>query len=379
MESPKAAGLVATVLALFMVPVVVVMLLLMGGNTAASADNGSCAEEADPPAAEQAGSTSVAGFSGVQLKNAAQIMTAASDLKLPLAAQILGVQTAIGESTLKVIDFGDGAGPDSRGLFQQRDNGAWGSYEDRMNPHASATNFFKALQKVEGWQDLEPSQAIHRVQRNADPNHYTPFRSPAVQIVKALSISTPGEDPDEKFEDISPNGDCPDTSPDAEQIGDLGSGQWSSPLPGFTAMTSPFGPRKCPAGASCNSNVLDHKGIDLSKKGGASVLAPTDMNITVAEQGQGWKSAYGTYIIAKQIEKPGLVFEFHHMVHGSLKVKAGDTVAAGTPLGIEGTTGNSTGIHLHFQVAPPGTPSNAPTYRTVIDPVPILKSKGVFS
>ncbi|KAA0973383.1 M23 family metallopeptidase [Paeniglutamicibacter gangotriensis] len=378
MAESKGAGLATATVALFMTPVVVVMLLLVGGNEASS-DTGICGIEAEAPVAEPAGNKSVAGFSGKQLKNAAQIMTAASDLKLPVAAQILGVQTAIGESTLKVIDFGDGAGPDSRGLFQQRDNGAWGSYEDRMNPHTSATNFFKVLKTVEGWQDLEPSQAIHRVQRNANPNHYTQFRSPAVQIVKALSAGKLGEDFDEKFEDISPNGDCPDTSPDAEQIGDLGSGEWSSPLPGFKTMTSPFGPRQCPAGASCNSNVSDHKGIDISKKGGASVLAPTDMKITIAEQGQGWKSAYGTYIIAKQVEKPGLVFEFHHMVHGSLKVKVGDTVAAGTPLGIEGTTGNSTGVHLHFQVAPPGTPSNAPTYRTVVDPVPILKSKGVFS
>lgn len=126
-------------------------------------------------------------------------------------------------------------------------------------------------------------------------------------------------------------------------------------------------------------STSDHKGVDLSKKGGAAVLAPTDMKITVAEQGQGWKSAYGTYIIAKQVEKPGLVFEFHHMVHGSLLVKAGDTVAAGTPLGTEGTTGNSTGVHLHFQVASSGTPANAPTYKSVINPVPILKEKGVFS
>ncbi len=42
----------------------------------------------------------------------------------PVSTQILGVQAAIGESTLRVIDFGDGAGPDSRRLFQQRDNGA---------------------------------------------------------------------------------------------------------------------------------------------------------------------------------------------------------------------------------------------------------------
>ena len=354
------------------------ILIVALGSPGFAEAKGICDTPGAPPVAVPAGTKSVAGFSGVQLENAAQIMLAASDVGLPVAAQILGVQAAIGESTLRVIDFGDGAGPDSRGLFQQRDNGAWGSYSDRMNPRISATNFFKALQKVEGWESLEPSQAIHRVQRNADPNHYKQFRSPAAAIVKALSKETLGEEKSEEFDAITPNGDCPDTSPDAERIGDLGSGEWSSPLPGFT-LTSAFGPRKCPAGAACNPSTSDHKGIDISKKGGASVLAPTDMTITVAEQGQGWKSAYGTYIIAKQVEKPGLVFEFHHMVHGTLKVKAGDTVAAGTPLGIEGTTGNSTGVHLHFQVAPPGTPATAPTYKNVIDPVPILKEKGVYS
>ncbi len=96
-------------------------------------------------------------------------MKAAKDLGLPAAAQILGVQAAIGESTLNVIDHGDAAGPDSRGLFQQRNNGgAWGgSYSDRMDPYISATNFFKTLSNVAGWDQLEPSTAIHRVQGNA--------------------------------------------------------------------------------------------------------------------------------------------------------------------------------------------------------------------
>nr|AXV46679.1 peptidase M23 [Arthrobacter sp.] len=318
------------------------LILMVALGTPGNAEaNGICAAPGVPPVAKPAGSTSVVGFSGEQLKNAGAIMSAAADLDLPVSAQILGVQAAIGESTLRVIDFGDGAGPDSRGLFQQRENGAWGSYADRMNPQISATNFFKALKKVEGWEGLEPSQAIHRVQRNADPNHYKPFRSTAASIVKALSVEKPGDDLGSEFDDIDPNGECKETSPDAETIGNLGSGTWVNPNPGAT-MTSPFGPRSCPAGATCNSSTSDHKGVDLSKKGGAAVLAPTDMKITVAEQGQGWKSAYGTYIIAKQVEKPGLVFEFHHMVHGSLLVKPGDTVAAGTPLATEGTTGNST-------------------------------------
>lgn len=378
MDKRKGGCLGVLLLPLVAVVLTFGLILMVALGTPGNAEaNGICATPGLPPVAKPAGSKSVAGFSGEQLKNAGQIMSAAADLGLPVSAQILGVQAAIGESTLRVIDFGDGAGPDSRGLFQQRDNGAWGSYADRMNPRISATNFFKALQKVEGWEDLEPSQAIHRVQRNADPHHYKPFRSPAASIVKALSVENPGDDLGSEFDDIDPNGECKETSPDAVTIGDLGSGKWVHPLPGSTT-TSRFGPRNCPAGAVCNSSTLDHKGVDFAKGGGASILAPTDMKITVAEQGQGWKSAYGTYVIAKQIEKPGLVLEFHHLVHGSLKVKAGDTVAAGTPLGTEGTTGNSTGVHLHFQIATPDAPADAPTLKYVIDPVPILKSKGVL-
>ncbi|MDJ0460012.1 CHAP domain-containing protein, partial [Arthrobacter sp. NQ7] len=92
----------------------------------------------------------------------------------------------MGESGLRVLDHGDGPGPDSRGLFQQRDNGAWGSYQDRMNPTASATNFFKALQTISGWEQLEPTTAAHRVQRNADPFHYQSYWPAAVEVVAAL-------------------------------------------------------------------------------------------------------------------------------------------------------------------------------------------------
>ena len=77
----------------------------------------------------------LAGFDHTQLVNAAWIMRAAADLGLSLRDQRIGVMTAIGESGLRVLDYGDAAGPDSRGLFQQRANGAWGSLADRMDPY----------------------------------------------------------------------------------------------------------------------------------------------------------------------------------------------------------------------------------------------------
>lgn len=133
------------------------------------------------------GNTAVEGYSAEQLKNAAAIINAGERLDLPARGQMISVMVALGESGLRVLDHGDGPGPDSRGLFQQRDNGAWGSYEDRMDPAVSATNFIRALQRVDGWEQLEPTIAANKVQRNADPYHYEKFRLDAVKIIEAIS------------------------------------------------------------------------------------------------------------------------------------------------------------------------------------------------
>lgn len=126
-------------------------------------------------------------YKGEQLVNAGHIIVAGQRMGLDARTITIGVMTAIGESSLINIDRGDAVGPDSRGLFQQRANGAWGTYEDRMNPQTAATNFFKALLKVPGYAQLEPTIAAHRTQRNANPNHYARFWPDAVQIVSTLT------------------------------------------------------------------------------------------------------------------------------------------------------------------------------------------------
>ncbi|RDH95052.1 D-alanyl-D-alanine carboxypeptidase-like protein [Curtobacterium sp. AG1037] len=199
----KGGGLVAAIAgAILLVPLMVVVLIAGGGNCAAGATTGSDVDSSSI-------SGSIAGYSGKQLDNAAAIMNAATALELDSKAQVIGVMTAMGESSLQVLDKGDAVGPDSRGLFQQRGNGAWGSYEDRMNPTISATNFFKALIKVQGWQDLTPTIAAHRVQGNADPNHYAKFYDPAVKVVSELSgkdLSTIGGDTSSSTCNVGPTG-----------------------------------------------------------------------------------------------------------------------------------------------------------------------------
>ena len=185
MNSGSGSSVVVLVVGVFLVPVLLVVLMVVGlgssSSAAAACLPGVSVDLARLPA------TSVAGFDGVQLRNAALIVNAGQSLGLSTRGQTVGVMVAMGESGLFVLDRGDGVGPDSRGLFQQRDNGAWGSYADRMDPTISATNFFKGLLKVPGWESMAPSQAAHLVQANADPDHYAKFAQSASEVVAALA------------------------------------------------------------------------------------------------------------------------------------------------------------------------------------------------
>ena len=130
----------------------------------------------------------VAGYSGVQLQNAALIIAAGAKAGVSAHGQTLAVMVAAGESGLRALNYGDTAGPDSRGLFQQR--ASWGSLADRLDPTRSAGFFYQRLTAVAGWQQMAPTRAAHAVQRNADPGYYTPYWPRAQAIVTALTSAS---------------------------------------------------------------------------------------------------------------------------------------------------------------------------------------------
>ncbi|GAA3598390.1 CHAP domain-containing protein [Kribbella ginsengisoli] len=100
-----------------------------------------------------------------QSQNLTTILAVGARLGFDRDGQVIGVMTALTESTLRNVDHGDSAGPDSRGLFQQRDG--WGPLEVRMSPVGSSELFFKALSNVPGWDAMEPWAAAQAVQRSA--------------------------------------------------------------------------------------------------------------------------------------------------------------------------------------------------------------------
>jgi hypothetical protein len=157
------------------------IVLVTGGGKQGS----SCAVAATVNGTTAAEAAPVGKYSGDQLVNAAAIMNAGAALGVNVQGQTVAVMTAMGESSLVNIEYGDLAGPDSRGLFQQRDT--WGTLAQRMNPVEAAGFFYQRLVKVPNWETLTPTAAAHAVQINADPDHYTPYYSDAQAVVAALA------------------------------------------------------------------------------------------------------------------------------------------------------------------------------------------------
>lgn len=110
---------------------------------------------------------------------------------LPPRAASIALATAMQESKLRNIDHGDLAGPDSRGLFQQRPSQGWGTTEQVMDPYYATNAFYDALIKIPGYESLEITDAAQRVQRSAFPTAYAQHETMGRSFASALSGQTP--------------------------------------------------------------------------------------------------------------------------------------------------------------------------------------------
>ena len=104
-----------------------------------------------------------------QSNNAALIAARSAARDLPARAATIALATAIQESGLRNINYGD---RDSLGLFQQRPSQGWGTVTDVMDPYHSSNEFYRYLVTVDGWRDMPVTEAAQRVQRSAFPEAY---------------------------------------------------------------------------------------------------------------------------------------------------------------------------------------------------------------
>lgn len=131
--------------------------------------------------------TSVEELDPEQAGNAALISAVATKRGLPPRASSIAIATALQESKLRNIKFGD---RDSLGLFQQRPSQGWGTAEQILDAVYSTNKFFDALVKVTNWQTRDVTEVAQAVQRSAFPDAYRKHEQAARSIASALTGQT---------------------------------------------------------------------------------------------------------------------------------------------------------------------------------------------
>lgn len=122
-----------------------------------------------------------------QAANASLITAISVRRGLPPRAASIALATAMQESRLRNINYGDEAGPDSRGLFQQRPSQGWGTEAQVMDPVYAANAFYDGLVKIPGYETMEVTQAAQAVQRSAFPRAYAQHESMGRAFASALT------------------------------------------------------------------------------------------------------------------------------------------------------------------------------------------------
>ena len=125
-----------------------------------------------------------------------------------------------------------------------------------------------------------------------------------------------------------------------------GSGSFSQPVPGHTKISSPFGKRLHPI----QKVYKMHNGIDLPAPTGTKIVASDSGKVTFA----GRQGSYGNLL---KIDH-GNGYETRYAHCNSLDVKQGTSVRKGQAIAKVGSTGGSTGPHLHFEIRKNGSPIN---------------------
>ena len=132
--------------------------------------------------------------------------------------------------------------------------------------------------------------------------------------------------------------------------GKVYSGSLVWPCPSYSRISSQYGYRTHPISGTRKL----HKGLDIAASSGNPVIAAASGTVVKSY----FSSSYGNYVVISH--GGGLMTAYAHMTRRL--VSAGQTVAAGQQVGTVGSTGNSTGPHLHFEVYVGGSTTNPMNY-----------------
>lgn len=286
-----------------------------------------------------------------QLANAQTIYTVGLELGMGERAAVIAIATSMQEAKLQIYandnpDWPEvhisldlphqavGHDHDSVGLFQQRPSAGWGTVEELMDPAISAERFYNALADVDGWESMTLTQAAQKVQVSAYPDAYAKWEADATALVAAFAGG----------------GSC-------AGAGHISGQGWTVPVD--YPVNSGFRTSERPT----------HDGVDLSSPRGTPIVAAAAGTVQTSKcnahiggepyscdidgspeiAGCGWYvDIVHTVVAADGTTETPARTRYCHMGAQPL-VKVGDAVTAGQLLGYVGSSGRSSGPHLHFE------------------------------
>ncbi|MGZ0212306.1 MAG: M23 family metallopeptidase [Actinomycetales bacterium] len=142
----------------------------------------------------------------------------------------------------------------------------------------------------------------------------------------------------------------PEPEPEPEPVYSGPSGSFAGTYDGAFAGFLAVWPANAPVNDGFGYRGSEfHGGIDIMTGSGATIVSASPGVVTQVTYGGGW----GQYV--KIDHGSGVSTLYAHMIAGSQMVSPGQTVAAGTPIGLSGSTGYVTVAHLHFETYINGT------------------------
>lgn len=302
-------------------------------------------------------------YDAAQMRNAAVIINVGAQMRVPPRGWVIAVATAMQESRLSNLPhLGSSNDHDSIGLFQQRPSQGWGTPQQLLDPEYTSRKFYEKLVGVRGWQQRRLTDAAQRVQRSAFPDAYAKHEAIATQIVNALT----------KGAARAAGAGAPVRGADLQCAAgaDIAASGWTLPIPG--SVGSGFRTASRPA----------HNGVDIAASKGTEIRAAASGRVLVSRcdpdhngvlscdvDGSPRKGGCGWFVDILHANQ--IITRYCHMVRKPL-VKVNDMVEAGQVIGLVGSSGNSSGPHLHFEVHVKGDRSS----RGAINPVPFMRDRG---
>ncbi|GAA3382743.1 M23 family metallopeptidase [Cryptosporangium minutisporangium] len=300
------------------------------------------------------------GLAADQLQNAATIIGVGQKMQVPPRGWVIALATALQESLLH--NYTVATDHDSVGLFQQRPSSGWGdapvNANDRRTPvqrltdpqYASA-KFYEKLLRMPNWNARRLADVAQQVQISAFPERYARWEAFATLLVNRITkgaangvVATAGD----PIRCAAP-GQVTGAGWTVPALGQVGSGFRTPDRPGHAGVDI-IAPRYAVIRAASG-------GIVVTSKCNAST-GNCDVDGSPSVKGCGW------YVDIAHTT--GLTTRYCHMVSRPL-VTVGQTVVAGQPLGRIGSSGNSSGPHLHFETRVNGD---------AVNPVSFMAARG---